>query len=136
MTLIISSSQHGAGKVISILQTPTHIYATQHSIIITNQPTMQMGVIISSPVIPAICSIEMHIYGCPFHRRPKRSNPDLGYHSCMQVATIKKHFEATICVSVSGQRQGQRTGLYLSIYIYIKIYNSKITRQELVKHES
>jgi hypothetical protein len=41
----------------------------------------------------------------------------------MQVATIKKHFEATICVSVSGQRQGQRTGLYLSIYIYIKIYS-------------
>jgi hypothetical protein len=56
MTLIISSSQHGAGKAISILQTPTHIYATQHNIIIANQPTMQMGVIISSPVIPAICS--------------------------------------------------------------------------------
>ena len=107
----------------SHLQTPT-----QYSIITANQQC-KMGVIISSPVIPAICSIEMHIYGCPFHiddpgQRPRDQTLISAIILACRWLPLKNTCGNNLCdLAFSGQRQRQRTGLYLFIYIFIYLYN-------------
>jgi hypothetical protein len=51
-----------------------YTYATQYHYRQTQQ--LEMGVIINSPVIPAICSYrDAYIYGCPCHRPPEKIKP-------------------------------------------------------------